>query len=79
LTNCALDAQTTSLLCQRTGWSMICIQNLARWSATPPQLLRTLLKLPIVRQNPGIRKLLLKHPNMPSDVKRAFMAGTTEK
>lgn len=75
LTNCAFDAQTTQLLCGRTSWTMLCIQNLVRWSATPPQLLRALLKLPIIRQNAGMRKLLLKHPNMPSDVKRAFNTG----
>jgi hypothetical protein len=75
LTNCAFDAQTTQILCGRTGWTMLCIQNLVRWSATPPQLLRALLKLPIIRQNVGMRKLLLKHPNMPSDVKRAFNTG----
>ncbi len=75
LNNCAFDAQTTQILCGRTSWTMLCIQNLVRWSATPPQLLRTLLKLPIIRQNVGMRKLLLKHPNMPSDVKRAFNTG----
>lgn len=75
LTNCAFDAQTTQILCGRTSWTMLCIQNMVRWSATPPQLLRALLKLPIIRQNVGMRKMLLKHPNMPSDVKRAFNTG----
>jgi hypothetical protein len=75
LTNCAFDANTTNILCGRTSWTVLCIQNLARWSATPPQLLRVLLKLPHVKQNVGLRKMLLKHPNMPSDVKRAFMIG----
>jgi hypothetical protein len=75
LSGCAFDAQTTQILCGRTSWTLMCVQNLARWSATPPQLLRTLLKQPIIRQNFGIRKMLLKHPNMPSDVKRAFSTG----
>ncbi len=75
LAGCAFDAQTTQILCGRTSWTLLSIQNLARWSATPPQLLRTLLKLPIIRTNHGMRKMLIKHPNMPSDVKRAFQTG----
>ena len=75
LAGCAFDAQTTQILCGRTSWSLMTIQNLARWSATPPQLLRMMLKLPIIRTNFGVRKMLLKHPNMPSDVKRAFQTG----
>lgn len=75
LAGCAFDAQTTQILCGRTSWSLMTIQNLARWSATPPQLLRMLLKLPIIRTNFGIKKMLIKHPNMPSDVKRAFQTG----
>lgn len=75
LAGCAFDAQTTQILCGRTSWTLLSIQNLARWSATPPQLLRTLLKLPIIRTNYGMKKMLIKHPNMPSDVKRAFQTG----
>jgi len=43
------------------------IQNLARWSATPPALLTHLLKQPVVRQNIGLRKMLLKHRNVSSE------------
>jgi hypothetical protein len=70
LVNCALDARTTQMLTSKTSYTILFIQNLARWSATPPALLTHLLKQPIVRQNLGLRKQLLKHRNVPSEVKR---------
>jgi hypothetical protein len=71
---CALDAHCTQILCAKTTYSVLFIQNLARWSATPPQLLQHLLKQPVVRRNMGLRKMLLKHPNVPYDIKRLFQA-----
>jgi hypothetical protein len=70
LVNCALDARTTQMLTSKTSYTVLFIQNLARWSATPPALLTHLLKQPIVRQNIGLKKQLLKHRNVPSEVKR---------
>ena len=70
LVNCALDARTTQMLTSKTSYTVLFIQNLARWSATPPALLTHLLKQPVVRQNIGLRKQLLKHRNIPSEVKR---------
>ena len=70
LVNCALDARTTQMLTSKTTYTVLFIQNLARWSATPPALLTHLLKQPVVRQNIGLRKQLLKHRNIPSEVKR---------
>jgi len=70
LVNCALDSRTTQIMCAKTVYTPLFIQNLSRWSATPPVLLAHLLKQPSVRQNPGMKKMLLKHPNMPSDAKR---------
>jgi hypothetical protein len=72
LVDCAIDARTTQILCGKTTYSILFIQNVARWSATPPQLLKHLLRQQVVRQNPGLRKLLLKHANVPSDVKRSL-------
>jgi hypothetical protein len=46
------------------------IQNLAKFSATPPALLAHLMKQPFVRKNIPLKRLLLQHPNMPGDVKR---------
>jgi len=70
LVNCALDARTTQILTSKTSYTILFIQNLARWSATPPALLVHLLKQPVVRMNIGLRKMLLKHPNVPSETKR---------
>jgi hypothetical protein len=70
LVNCALDARTTQILCGRTGYTVLFIQNCARWSACPPALLTHLLKQPLVRQSMGLRKMLLKHPNVPYETKR---------
>jgi len=71
LVNCALDARTTQMLTSKTSYTVLFIQNLARWSATPPALLTHLMKQPVVRQNIGLKKQLLKHRNMPSDAKRS--------
>lgn len=70
LTNCSLDAHATQILCARSTYTILFVQNLARWSATPPPLLAHLVKLPTVRANQGMKKMLLKHPNMPSEAKR---------
>ncbi len=72
LVNCALDARTTQILTAKTSYTVLFIQNLARWSATPPALLVHLLKQPLVRMNIGLRKMILKHPNVPSETKRNF-------
>lgn len=72
LVNCSLDAHATQILCSKNTYTILFIQNLARWSATPPQLLAHLLKMQVVRRNPGLRKMLLKHPNCPSEIKRSF-------
>lgn len=72
LVNCALDARTTQILCGKQSYTVLFIQNVARWSASPPALLTHLLKQPIVRQSMGLRKMLLKHPNVPMETKRNF-------
>ncbi len=71
LVNCALDARTTQMLVSKSAYTVLFIQNLARWSATPPALLAHLLKQPVVRQNVGLRKQILRHRNVPSEVKRS--------
>lgn len=59
------DARTTSLLCGRTYGSSQFIQNLARWSAAPPQLVAHLLRQDAVKRSPQLRMLLERHPNAP--------------
>jgi hypothetical protein len=70
LVNCALDSRTTQLLTAKTTYTVLFIQNLARWTATPPVLLTHLLKQPLVRQNVGLRKMVLQHRNVPAETKR---------
>ncbi|MBX3188786.1 MAG: hypothetical protein KF819_17340 [Labilithrix sp.] len=67
---CNFDAKTTGILCGRQYNSVIFIQNLAKFAATPPGLLAHLIKQPFVRKIAPLRKLLLQHPNMPGEVKR---------
>ena len=72
LVNCAIDARTTQMLTSKTSYTVLFIQNLARWSATPPALLAHLIKQPVVRMNAGLKKMILKHPNTPSEIKRGM-------
>jgi hypothetical protein len=66
------DARTTAILCGRQYNSVLFIQNLARFPACPPALLAHLLKQPFVKRQPNLRKLLLQHPNVPTEMKRLF-------
>jgi hypothetical protein len=68
-----IDMHTTNILCNKNNYSVIFIQNLARWPATPPALLAHLLKLNVVRRSPGLAKMVLKHPNVPGEAKRNFI------
>jgi hypothetical protein len=70
LTGCTFDAKTTQILCARPYASAAFVHNLCKFGAAPPALLQHLYKQPFVRKNPMLKKLLLQHPNMPSDVKR---------
>jgi len=60
-----LDQKTAALLCGRTLTSLLLVQNLARWAATPPTVLHHLLKQSVVKHQPQLRALLLQHPNSP--------------
>jgi hypothetical protein len=60
-----LDSKSTALLCGRAYPSTFFVQNLARWSAAPPQLIAHLLRQDIVKRSPMLRTLLKRHPNAP--------------
>ncbi len=70
LAGCPLDAHTTTILCGKTTYTVMFVQNIARFSAAPPALLAHLLKQPLVRRNFGLRKLLLQHRNTPAEAKK---------
>jgi len=63
LAGLALDGNATAMLCRRTFISTLFIQNLARWSATPPQLIAHLRRQEVVKRNASLRQLLERHPN----------------
>lgn len=60
-----VDGKTASLLCSRTYSSTLFIQNLSRWSAAPPNLIRHLLDQELVKRSPALRNILQRHPNAP--------------
>lgn len=66
LVGITIDGHTTALLCRRTYVSTLLIQNIARWSAAPPQLIAHLRRQDVVRRNPTLRQLLERHPNASS-------------
>ena len=65
LSGLALDGKSAALLCARPFTSVLIIENLARWPATPPPVILHLLKQPLLRQMPPLRALLKRHPNCP--------------
>ncbi len=65
-----LDARSATILCGRSAISPFLIQNLARWPTTPPQVLRHLIKQSSVRQNAGIKRMIMQHRNCPGELKR---------
>jgi hypothetical protein len=68
----ALDQKSAALVCHRTVTSLLLVQNLARWAGTPPSVLAHLLKQVVVRNQPQVKMLLLRHPNLPAHAR----AGT---
>ena len=69
LTGLALDGKSAALLCARPFTSVMIIENLARWPATPPPVILHLLKQPLLRQMPALRALLKRHPNCPASAR----------
>ncbi len=72
LSGCPIDSKTTALFCARPVISLIMVQNFSKFGATPPGIIGHFLKQNLVRRQIGIRNMLLKHPNCPSDAKKQF-------
>jgi hypothetical protein len=70
LVGLSLDGRSASLLIGRPIHSTLFVQNLARWPATPPNVLVHLAKQPLVQRAPALKTLLQRHPNAPSQLKR---------
>jgi hypothetical protein len=69
LSGLSLDGKAAALLCARTLSSTLLLENLARWPATPPNLVAHLLQQPLVRRMPNLQAALKRHPNCPGRVK----------
>jgi hypothetical protein len=69
LAGLSLDGKAAALLCARTFTSLLLVENLARWPATPPAVIAHLLKQPMVQRMPQTRTLLKRHPNCPASEK----------
>jgi hypothetical protein len=65
-----LDGKTTAILCRRSIYPTIFVQNLCRFPATPPKVLAHLLRQSTVQRNGHLRQAILRHPNCPSGLKR---------
>jgi hypothetical protein len=63
LVGLTIDSHATAILCRRTYTSTLCNQNIARWSAAPPQLIAHLRRQDLVKRNPTLRQMLERHPN----------------
>ena len=70
MTGLTFDSRTTSILCSRNYASIMLVQSLARFPATPPALIAHLLRQPLVKRQAHLKSQLLSHPNTPSDAKR---------
>jgi len=70
MTGMTFDGRTSSILCSRSYTSIMLIQSLARFPATPPALIAHLLRQPLVKRQAHLKNQLLSHPNTPSEAKR---------
>jgi len=69
LSGLSLDGKAAALLCGRTFSSTLLVENLARWPATPPNVVAHLLKQPLVRRMPNLVAALRRHPNCPGQAR----------
>jgi hypothetical protein len=70
LPGATFDGRMAQLLSSRPIATALLVQNLAKFRGTPPTLLVHVLRQPFVRNSPGLRKLILAHPNTPHDERR---------
>ena len=67
----ALDGRAISMIVGRSAMSPMLIRNFAQWPTTPPPILVHLLKLPQVQRDKALQQAVMRHPNLPSQHKRA--------
>lgn len=67
-----LDGKSVALLCRRGSFPQLLIRNLAAWPSCPPPIIQHLAKQPVVRRSTALKRLLLKHPNCPAQLKMSM-------
>ncbi len=72
LSGLTIDSKSTAIICGRPIISVMLVQNFCRFAATPPAIIHHCLKQPMIRRQVHLRNQLLKHPNCPSEAKRAY-------
>ncbi len=72
LSGLSIDSKTAALICARPIVSMMLVQSFCKFASTPPSVISHFLKQPLVKRQIQVKHMLLKHPNCPSDAKRAL-------
>jgi len=72
LSGLTIDSRSAAIICGRPIVSIMLVQNFCRFAATPPSIIHHCLKQPMVKRQAHLRNALLKHPNCPSEAKRAY-------
>jgi hypothetical protein len=70
LIGCTIDSKTVAMFQSRQVASVMLIQAFCRWPSTPPGILGHFLKQPLVKRMQHLRKMIIQHPNCPSELKR---------
>jgi len=70
LVGVALDGRTISMIVGRSSMSPMLIRNFAQWPTTPPPILSHMMRLPQVQRDKSLQQALMRHPNLPSSLKR---------
>jgi hypothetical protein len=71
VTGIALDGRAISMIVGRTAMSPMLIRAFAQWPTTPPPILVHMMRLPQVQRDKSLQQAILRHPNVPSQYKRA--------
>ena len=70
LVGMALDGRTIAIIVGRSAMSPMLIRNFANWPTTPPPILTHMMRLPQVQRDKSLQQALMRHPNLPSQLKR---------
>lgn len=70
LVGMALDGRAISMIIARTAMSPMLIRSFAQWPTTPPPILSHMMRLPQVQRDKSLQQALMRHPNLPSQLKR---------